>query len=122
MGRDTWRYRAREKEREKAKRLNPMWRAIGCVVILALAGGGYLFAEWFLNQNAANHWIPIPAEFIRLSFAPSLPDGIVIKLMFAIIFMIIAYGVLSVIYAILFPIVPGETDHPPLKPRPRRRP
>jgi hypothetical protein len=122
MGRDTWRYKTQETDREKRKQLNPMWRAVGCIVILALAAGGYLFAEWFLNRNAVNHWIAIPEEFINIAAAPWLPDGFIIKIMFAIVFMVITYAILSVIYAVLFPIAPGEYDHPPLKPRPRRRP
>jgi hypothetical protein len=122
MGRDNWRFQEQQRARDKRKQLNPIWRAVGCVVILALAGGGYLFAEWFLNQNAARNWIPLPEEFIRLDFAPWLPNGFLIKIIFAIIFMVIAYGILSVAYALLFPVAPGEYDHPPLKPRPRRRP
>jgi len=116
MGRDTWEFESQESRFKKGKRLNPLWRAVGCVVIIALSVGGYLFAEWFLNQNAINRWIPIPAELVNPSFAPGLPAGILIKGIFALMFMFISYAILSVLYAVLFPIEPGEYDHPPLKP------
>jgi hypothetical protein len=121
MGRDSWSFRATEKEREKRKRMNPIWRPIGCVLVLMLAAGGYLFAGWFLTQNARNDWIPIPSILIEFPLAPGLPEGLVFKLVVAFIFMIISYGVLSVLFAILFPVQPGEYDHPPLSPSRRQK-
>lgn len=114
MGRDTWRYQAEEKERGKKMSMNPIWRPIGCVLVLMLAAGGYLFAGWFLTQNARSDWIPIPSVLLEVPFAPGLPGGLLFKLVVAFIFMIISYGVLSVLFAILFPVQPGEFDHPPL--------
>lgn len=121
MGRDTWRYAAQEKEREKKKRMNPIWRPIGCVLVLALAAGGYLFAGWFLDQNSRNGWVPIPSVLLDPPIGIALPEGLLFKLVIALIFMIIGYGVLSFLFAILFPIQPGEFDHPPLRPTGRKR-
>ena len=121
MGRDTWRFRAEERDRTKRKRMNPIWRPIGCVLVLMLAAGGYLFAGWFLDQNARNEWLPIPSILMDLPFAPNLPEGLVFKLVIAFIFMIISYGVVSVLFALLFPIQLGEHDHPPLRPSGRSR-
>lgn len=121
MGRDTWRFRAEEKDRKKRQQMNPIWRPIGCVIILTLAAGGYIAAGWFLVQNALNKWMPIPAEFVEVPFAPGLPNGFIFKLIVAVIFMIMGYGLLSIIFAILFPIPPGEFDSPPLRPSPRRK-
>lgn len=121
MGRDSIRYRSDERERAKRKRLNPIWRPIGCVLILALAVGGYFFAGWLLDQNARNDWLPIPEILLNPQLGVELPEGLLFKLVVAFIFMIISYGVLSVIFAILFPIQLGEYDHPPLRPRRRDR-
>jgi hypothetical protein len=101
--------------------MNPIWRPIGCVIILTLAAGGYIGAGWFLVQNAQNNWIPIPAELVEVPIAPGLPDGFVFKLLIALVAMIIGYGLLSIIFAIIFPIQPGEFDHPPLRSSPRRK-
>lgn len=121
MGRDTWRFRDEERDRAKRKRMNPIWRPIGCVIILTLAAGGYIGAGWFLVQNAQNNWFPIPAELVEVPFAPGLPAGFVFKLLIALVAMIIGYALLSIIFAIIFPIQPGEFDHPPLRPSPRRK-
>jgi len=116
MGRNSWQFKDQEREYARGMGLHPIWRAVGCVVILVLALGGYLAAGWFLNQNAISHWIPIPAELINPSFAPGLPAGVLIKGIFALVFMFISFAILSVLYAAIFPIKPGKYDHPPLKP------
>ncbi len=64
MGRDTWRFAQHEREREAKRRMNPIWRGIGCVLLAALAIAGYLAAGWFLQQNAAQSWVYLPPELI----------------------------------------------------------
>ncbi len=121
MGRDTWRHQMYDKERDKRKGMNPVWRAIGCVLILVFAGGGYFLADWFMYQNETHDWIPIPEGLINIPFAQWLPSGIVVKLVIAIVFMVVGFGLVNLIYAILFPIKPGKYDAPPLKPGSRGR-
>jgi polyferredoxin len=115
MGRDTWRYAQHERERLAKKRQNPVWRGVGCVLIVVLTIAGYLFSGWFLRENALNNWVYLPPEILTLSFAPWLPYGVAVQLVVAFLFMIFGYGVLSFFYAIAFPIRPGETDAPPLR-------
>jgi len=121
MGRDTWRYDMREKERMKHKEINPIWRAVGCVIIIVLTFGGYLFGDWFMKQNEASGWVSIPESLIKLPFATWLPSGFIVKILVAIVFMVISFGLMSFVYAVLFPIQPGEYDAPPPKPRAGRR-
>ena len=122
MGRDSWRYAQHEKERQKKRRMNPVWRGVGCVLLVALTLAGYLFSGWFLSANALNNWVYLPPEMLTFSFAPwlPLPYGLVVQLVVAFVFMIFGYGIISFLYAIAFPIRPGEGDVPPLR-RDRRR-
>ena len=115
MGRDSWRYRIQEETRRKKKRVNPIWRGVGCMVMVAVTLGGYFFSGWFLRANAQAGWILIPAEVIRPAFAPWLPSYLIVQVVVAFLFMILSYGIVSTIYAIAFPIKLGETDAPPLK-------
>lgn len=120
MGRDTWKYAAQERERAAKKRMNPVWRGVGCLLLVALAVTGYLFANWFLVANFQNAWIYIPNEALNPPFVPAwlfpyLGGGVMVKLIAGLLFMILGYGVLSVAYAILFPIKPGETDVAPVR-------
>lgn len=116
MGFDSsWRSRQTDAEREKKKRMNPAWRGVGCLLMVILGVAGYLFSNWFLVQNYVNGWVYLPPAVLRPAFAPTLPAGALVSLAVGIVFMIFAYLALSVVYAIAFPIKPGEHDLPPLK-------
>lgn len=118
MGRDTYSFRDTQEERTRARELNPVWRGVGCLLILAFAIGGYFFAEWFLRANSMNGWIFIPPQVITTPFLPPwIPNGLMVKLIVAFLFLTFGFGLLSTLYAILFPIKPGETDVPALKRR-----
>jgi hypothetical protein len=123
MGRDSWRFRMQEEERLKRKRMNPIWRGVGCFLMVMLTLAGYLFSNWFLVQNAVNNWIFLPAEIIRPSFLPAwIPPGAMVSAIVAFLFLIFSYGLVSTFYAIVFPAKLGETDSPPLRRSgPRRR-
>ncbi len=113
MGRHSYRFRDRELESEKKRELHPIWRGVGCVLLILLALGGYWFGGWFI---ANNRWIYLPPELFNPDFVPAfLPSGIVLRLALGFLFMLLGYGVLSFFYAVAFPIKPGETDAPPIK-------
>jgi hypothetical protein len=112
--------------------MNPVWRGVGCFLIVTLAIGGYLFSNWFLTQNYANQWVYLPPQIIAPSMsaipaslqsalAPLFGPGVMASLVVAFLFLVFAYLFLSIAYSIAFPIKPGEHDVPPLK-RVRRRP
>jgi len=116
MGRDSWRFRQMDEAREKKKQLNPMWRGLGCFLIIMLGLGGYLFSDWFLRNNAVNNWIFLPIEVYRPSFLPPwVPPGALVSAVVAMLFMILTYGLVSLVYAVVFPHQMGETDAPPLR-------
>ena len=112
MGRSNWQYRVHEREREQRKTLNPIWRGVGCILIVVLAGLGYGLAHWFYTQNQVENWIYLPPELIWPSFAPFLGDGMLFKLIFAGLAIMLGYTIVSFIYAVAFPIEPGELDMP----------
>ena len=126
MGRDTYRYRQLDKEREDRNRIPPMLRGLGCLIISLFMLMGYWFTGWFLQANLTNEWVYIP----RSALAPDLPtflnflepmidQGVLVRLVVGVLFMLAAYGVLAIVYAVGFPIKPREIDAP--RPRKRRR-
>ncbi len=121
MGRDSWGMRQHERERLARKRVNPVWRGVGCIAIVLTGLAGYLFSIWFLRENAVQGWLAIPRGLIQPADLPWLPPGILVQLGVAIIFMMLATGVINTVYAIVFPIRPGETDAPPIKRSPAAR-
>jgi hypothetical protein len=86
-------------------------------MIVLLGFVGYAFAGWFLRKNL----VYIPPVIRRPPFAPWLPPDLIVKVVVAFLFMLLAFTVLSVIYAMAFPIQPGEKDVPPLKRKDKER-
>jgi hypothetical protein len=121
MGRDNWRFRMADQEREARKRISPTRRGIGCLLVVILGIIGYLGAGAFLDANRLNGWIYLPPELSRPPFAPWLPYNLALQAIVALLFMLFGFGLLNFLYAVMFPIRPGETDAPPPARRPRRR-
>lgn len=120
MGRETIRY-VDEEERMKPKQLNPVWRGVGCLIIVTLGAVGYILSGGLLNANMRNHWIYIPPEIYAPSIFPWLPPGVALRIVLGLMAAMLGYGVISVVYAILFPIRRGELDVPPLSRSDRRK-
>jgi hypothetical protein len=64
----------------KSKRIAPIWRGIGCVMILALTLGAYWLGGEVLHLNQTLHFIPIkmpPKEAVGFTVGPiEIPVGI----------------------------------------------
>jgi hypothetical protein len=121
MGRETIRYVDEEREYEESKRMNPLWRGVGCLIIVVLGFVGYFVSGLLMTANIENQWVYIPPSLMWLSFAPWLPPGTLIRIVVGLAAVLLGYSAISVVYAIVFPIVPKETDVPPLKASKRRR-
>lgn len=105
-------------ERERKKRLHPAWRGAGCLLIVLLGVAAYFFSGWFIQAGL----VYIPPEARNPDFASFLPEDSLVQGVISVIFMLLCYTVLSTIYAVLFPVKPGEFDAPPPKRKgPRRR-
>lgn len=114
MGFETRRF-VDDEHRSKRGKLHPVWRGVGCLIIIALGVLGYFVSGMILEANFENQWVYIPPEIISPSFAPWLPPGALLRIVVGLIAVALGYTVVNVIYAIIFPIKLGETDVPPLR-------
>jgi hypothetical protein len=128
MGRDTYRYQALDKEREQRKRINPIWRGVGCITISVFGVLGYFFAQWFLRENAVKGWVYLPPGAYNPDFPnwlnslePVFDGGVLIMLVVAVLFIVASFGIVNFIYAIGFPIRTIVPDTPPPDKRLARR-
>ncbi len=126
MGRSTYRFRKLDEEREERERIPPMLRGLGCLIISFFMFLGYWFTGWFLRANAVNGWIYLPRGVLAPNFPSFLnsleswfDQGVLVRVVVGILFMLAAYGLMAFIYAILFPIKLRDIDAP--TPRRRRR-
>jgi hypothetical protein len=103
--------------------MNPVWRGVGCLLIVAIGALGYLFANWFLVQNVINRWIYFPPELINPDvrvIGDLLAGGNLIRFVVALTFLLFAFAFMNFFYAIIFPVKPGELDLP--TPKRKRKP
>lgn len=120
MGRrSAWAYRQAEREREARQRVNPIWRGVGCLLVIIMAVIGWFFASWFINSGL----IYLPPQLLNppSPFPGFLGGGNLVRLVVSGLFMLTGFGVLNFVYAILFPIKPGEYDLPTPKRKPPQR-
>jgi hypothetical protein len=124
MGTGSYEFREKVTKRDKERRLSPVWRGVGCLLVVLLALAGYGLSGWFLVANQQNGWIYLPYELYYPPFLPPflsfLPPGFLIRVGIGLLVMVFGYGLLSFFYAIFFPIKPKETDAPPPKRRKRK--
>ena len=117
MGRDSWQFKELDAQRAKRKRLDPIWRGVGCVLVVILGFVGYFFSGWFIDQG----FVYIPRFSIQIPLITTIGGYVIVQLAVSFLFMIFSYAILSVIYAIAFPIRLGETDMPPMKRKKKKK-
>jgi hypothetical protein len=116
-------FQQQEKERRKRRKLNPVWRGVGCLLVVVFGSLAWYFSGWFLIANAANRWVFLPREAMN---PPGLPDffsgGMLVRIVLTVLALILSFTIVNFGYAVMFPLRPGETDVPPLKRDRRKRP
>ena len=118
-------------QQERRWKINPVWRGIGCFLILLVPIMSWFAAQIFLESNTITlpwdltkpvtiRYINIAeidrviADFNHYTTSRGLVTG---QFFFTVIFMFIAFGILSLVYAILYRLVGppryGPFDIPP---------
>lgn len=86
-----------KKEEEKTEKVHPIWRAIGCVMIIAIPIIGFTGALLFLDYNATNHLVVWPGEFA----APGEDAFLYIKIGLTVAFSLVLYIIFMAITFIM---------------------
>ncbi len=124
-----------EMQQQPASQVHPIWRGIGCVMLILIPIVAYAAADTFFD-NASNLRIfgstvfPSSGILYHIYFSYPLGDTLLrvapFHLVFMIVFSILGYLVLSMVYTIVYQVTGppkyGPTNSPPLRnPRKRRR-
>ncbi len=132
MGFSSQQYRHGSKERPW--KVHPVWRGIGCVLLLIVPIMSWYGAALFLQTNTK---VILPPELTKVAFIPATHitelDKIIIQvnhyfnsvhfvfgqIFFTIIFSVIGFGIIAFLYAILYRVAGppryGPFDVPPNK-------
>jgi len=101
----------------KGPNVHPIWRGIGCFMLVIMTVGGYWAGGFLLDLNQRQRFLPfaIPSNFNVVIFKFAVPGSVLVQLGAMIVVDIIAYAVMVVIYGLFNPPRLGPTDSPPLK-------
>jgi hypothetical protein len=98
---------------QKKKKIHPVWRGIGLVMMILLPVLSYLIAMVLVDENNINHWVIYP-EFLVLKWRDPY---IIVKGLLAILIVFILYVLITFIAALFYKVfgLPryGKTDVPP---------
>ena len=102
--------------------VHPIWRGIGCFMMLLIPIMSYAAAELLVEQNRSTGWVVVPVELARTVTVPLLGDlpHFYETLAVTILLMVLGFGALTVIFAVFWGAV-GPSRYGPMDARPIRR-
>jgi len=134
MGRSTGTSSQNQSSAKKHQETHPIWRGIGCLMILIIPAISIAAGNLTVNYAIAHRW-PIPIQFLGFMHLPdyfystaglrtilnplSAIPNFYANSAVAFLYMLVLSGVISLIYATVFRMVGpsryGPTDAPPSK-------
>ena len=115
-------YSPRSRAPERPWKVHPIWRGIGCVMMILIPLISYAGAVWLVQENLKEGWMPVPAEFARpisLPFLGSTPY-LLAYLLVTVVLSLIGFGVFTALYSLIYSLV-GPSQYGPLDSPPMRR-
>lgn len=96
---------------------HPLWRGIGCIMLVVIPIVSFAAARLLVQMNTRQGWIRIPIEMRRSVEVPILGPVFAVDLAVTTLIVIIAFGLLTVVYALVYrlfgPPRYGPLDAPP---------
>jgi hypothetical protein len=106
-------------ETKRPWKIHPVWRGIGCLLLILLPLMAYGIAVLIVDANKINRWIPFPPELTGPAEFPYLYANLGV----AVLVFMILFGLFTIIYFLIYrmfgPPTYGPMDAPP--PRGRNR-
>ncbi len=106
-------YSSERKITPAEKTVHPVWRGIGCVLMVLIPAMAFAAALLILQENAKQAWFKIPTELLVKGFGDPL---ILIKAIFTVVIALFLYAVFALITFIINrsfgPPRYGPTDMP----------
>ena len=107
--------------KERPWKIHPVWRGIGCVMLVLIPIMAYAGASLLLDANASNHWVPIPREFRGPAQYPYLFAHLGVALLVSVLGFVAVVVFYSLVYRFAGPPRYGAHDAPPPRKYSRRR-
>jgi hypothetical protein len=115
--------------KERRWKVHPVWRGIGLLFVIMVPIMSFAGAILLVRQNFQHKWVEVPADLLKsFSFAqlgavtPELARIYYLDIAVALAFMVIGFGVITILYSFLYgmfgPSRYGPVDSPPIRKSP----
>jgi ABC-type Fe3+ transport system permease subunit len=122
------RYRSytRQEVKERPWEVHPIWRGLGCLLIILIPIMAYAGAVVIVRANFVNRWVALPTELTRYFVIPYLGVTVYYAVIaVTLLLLFLGYGILVLVYAFMYRLVGpsryGPLDSPPIKRKPKKR-
>jgi len=115
---------------ERPYEIHPIWRGIGCILVVIGPFVAFAAAHMLVDLNVANNWLAIPREMNNTVTVPALLEipidpieHFYADLLVAVLLLLLGFGIVMVVYALMYSAVgPGRSplDAPPIRSRPHQ--
>lgn len=120
-------YNDRSRMAERPWKIHPIWRGIGCILMLVIPVIAYAGAVVLVRENSQQKWLPMPAELmqtVNLPFVGDVKNFLAVAIV-TVLLMIIGFGFVTIIYSMIYsafgPPRLGPLDAPPIRTSPAKR-
>lgn len=120
-------YSLQSRAAESPWKIHPIWRGIGCVMMVLIPFIAYAGAALLVQANQESGWFPVSRELGQAVEIPYLGsvDDLYLTLMITLVLSLVGYALITVVYILVMNILGppryGEMDAPPVRRSERRR-
>ncbi len=120
-------YRTRPEMKARPWKVHPIWRGIGCLMLIIIPIMSYAGSVLLVEANKIHRWLPMPSDLMRNIRLPYLGviKHLIANLLVTCVLMFIGFGVVMILYTIIYkisgPSSLSPVDAPPVHRIKRRK-
>jgi len=120
-------YSDQSRQADKPWEIHPIWRGIGCLMMLLIPIMAYAGSVLIVEANMEQGWVAMPRELMRNIPLPVIGsvDHLWANLMVTLVLSLLGFALLTALYALVYQFIGppryGPLDAPPERRRGRRR-
>ena len=127
MGRYT-KYSTKVQMRDRPWSIHPIWRGIGCFLVIIIPVISYAAAVLLVDANLKQNWVPAPLEVmvpVRIPLINITVEHLYANVLTTFAIMLVGYAGVMIVYAIAYRVIGppflSPLDAPPVRQSPKAR-
>lgn len=107
--------------------IHPIWRGIGCLLLLIIPVISYAGAVLVVQANGENGWLPLSGELAQTMVVPGLGPvpHLLANLVVTVLLSLVGFGLITIFYMFVYRLVGppqlSPLDSPPVRKNRRSR-